>query len=237
MKQTLLTISMFFIGIFFPGPVIYAGVVKSSGQLENNYDIQQNIIIYDLLSSYQIPGGNQIRFRQKYIGANSNNTFNLPVFNRDGFGQISSSNPGQQVLYSSTKMVLDGMMIPQRQGSDFIETSVGTFLDSFKDDPTLRTIYFTSKDLKFSYNNKIRNGLQLEFDMEAMNFEKLRKQRLENSRENFRPLTKLEKQNLRLETGYLFGLIAESYKSIILISIGLLGFLFLFFRFFLNKYI
>ncbi|MCF8475152.1 MAG: hypothetical protein K9G26_10695 [Emcibacter sp.] len=117
------------------------------------------------------------------------------------------------------------------------ETAVGSFLDSFKDDPLMKTIYFTSRDLTFSYQKKIANLFQLGFDMEPSEYEKYMASLYENSEEPKIEYSDQEKNIMKEEASNLFRLISEYFSTILYFLAGMIGALYLFIRYILIKYI
>ncbi|MBL4894614.1 MAG: hypothetical protein JKY59_07085 [Emcibacter sp.] len=217
-------------------PAYYANatVIKSTDTLKNNYELHHRVIIYNNLSSYQNP-----KNKQKLI---SRDTSDYDLFNESNDGtqkqpDIDSNKLTRFPIKNPVQKTQSDLILDNEQNDDNENISVGSALDSFKEDPLLQTIYFTSKDLIFGYKKRIANIMQLGFDMETENYKKQRDlwgNRIEKIEQ---PLTDKEKAILKREGKILFGLIAESYKNIIYVILTMLAALLLSFRYILNRYI
>jgi len=116
-------------------------------------------------------------------------------------------------------------------------TSERTFLDHFKNDPKLRTIYFTSKDLVFSYKNSAKNIMSLGFDMKQSDYIKAARSDRRLNEKYERPATAHEKRNAAREFSGLKYYVTESYWVILSVLFILMAALYLSFRYVLNRHI
>jgi len=247
MRLSRLTIFMLLAGILVPVYQAKAVVITSADKWKSNYKIHHRIIIYDDLSSYQNTRNRQINNRQGLISLqfSSGNFFDdnvrvskiLPNIENTKLAQLPNNTSSLGPTYSLTSITQSNLIFGNKQADDYQEIPVGSSLESFKTDPLLQIIYFTSKDLMFNYKKKITNMLQLEFDMKSAghrnNTGPWRNRQLEKEK----PFTQYEQKILKQETKILFGFMTESYKVIVFVFIGMIGALFISFRYILNRYI
>jgi|GEM_PF-3536249 len=241
MKLFLVAISAVMAGFFISAQGACAGVVKSSNHPESNFDMHLRIVTHNDTSGTVYPTQSLLSLSQEnrlifFEDGNITSPGNDRDPDQNSFTRISINDGGLQDIYAASLLPRNNIILSREQQGDFVEGSVGTFLDSFSDEPTLRTIYFTSKELTFHYKRRMANLLQDSFDSEAENRIDFDRPWHKNT-EDFRPLTEQEKQALKRETHLLFGLISESYKNIFLVLLGMIGALYLSFHYILNKYI
>lgn len=217
-------------GIFIPEIEVNAGVIRSSDKRESNYAIHQRIIIYTKLSSYQNSDPNTYKYDLGLVGRqdsirNISNTLYLQSQTSPGFAKPDRS------------LLAHGITSRNQDYSDILTAPVGFFLEDFKNDPILKTIYFSSKDLIFSYQKKTANILQLGFDMDSDEKKQFKGPGRNALRIQERALTQRDKQRLKQENRSLFSQLSESYKTIIYVILAIFGTIYLSFRYVLNKYI
>lgn len=247
MRLGVLTIFLLLAGTFIPESSVNAGVIRSSDTRGSNYAIHQRIIVYNNLSSYQNNGNSPYNYDQVRIGRpySQNNTSDTPYAQSLPVSGISETEPSlfansissRNQTYSDILKIPVALLSGENINSLNQTNDVGTFLDNFKNDPLLKTIYFSSKDLIFSYQKKTGNILQLGFEMETDGKQRFKGPEAKNSRKIEQPLTQLEKNRLKQESKSLFSQISESYKTILYIILAISGTIFLIFRYILNKYI
>ena len=210
MKLALSIFCLLLASIFLIGNASYAGVVKTKNNLDRNYDIHYRVIIFNDLSSFQKNTKKQSLAKQYMISSSFDETISKPdnslSQDKDREDILAKKKP-DDISFATLSLAQEKQAL-----NDFGELPVGSFLDDFKDDPKLRTVYFTSKDLIFSYKRKIANSMNLGLEENPDSLENL-------SRLNFNnkelPLTSGDEERLKQESKFLFGLISESYKTII----------------------
>lgn len=247
MRLGILTIVIFFAGNFFAAYKASAGVIKSTDTLRSNYEMHHRVIIYDNLSSYRNVHRKTLDDKQKMINRLyfSNDTFEHKKNKSIGVNKLERINLTQFPISTSmlatpyiyTSKDRARLFLENDQGGNYMEMPVGSFLDSFKDDPLLRTIYFTSKDIIFSYRRKIANVLQLGFDVKANDYQYSNDSWKIQQEAAKRQLSQTDRHNIKPEDGRLFWLISEAYETALYAILAILATLYISFRYFLNKYI
>ncbi len=248
---------------FYPASNVNAVVIKSTDKLNNNYELHHKIINYNNLSSYQNNNkqnlislqnisdlliddqgkrsnspteNNEIKLTQFPIDTSDMETiFSLNITSKDQTDLLPENERGDNYQEKVISSFLDSFDNGKDNNDENI--LVGSFLDSFKDDPLLKSIFFTSKDLVFSYKRKIANVLQLGFESEESDYKKYVDTRNISPEEADRPLTAEERKNLKREAELLSGYISDSYLTIIYIFAAMFAAIYLSFRYILNKYI
>jgi len=139
--------------------------------------------------------------------------------------------------YNPASLFQDSLITGNDHFSDENVTSTGSFLDSFKDDPKFKTIYFTSKDLMFSYKKTVSNVMNLGFDMDANDYNQMIKSSPEINNRYQKSIAENETTKIAPGSGLIFQHISESFKTILFMLLTLVMALYLSFRYILNKYI
>jgi len=239
MRYNVTTLFIILTGFLLPVSQASAVVIKSIDPPKDNYEIHHRVIIYQNLSSYSTSGNRQTFTAQGMINSHSLDKYIQPLSIRNG-----NSPPGfppdvtNPIVPYSTVITPGNSIIPgEGQYISPQETVVGGFLDNLKDNPALRTIYFTSRDLIFGYRKNVTNVMQLGFNMDPDDYRKNRDFWGDNTEEDMKILTEREKNVIREQTGLILGIVSQSYKDIFLMLLALIGTLYLFFRYILNKYI
>ncbi|VAX06332.1 hypothetical protein MNBD_ALPHA03-132 [hydrothermal vent metagenome] len=247
MFLTLRTAFILLVGIVFPSVYAFAGIVKSPDKHGNNYALHHRIIIYNNAKKHQSQQSNSGVVSNRYIteailGAPP---IGSPTELKSQFNGISRPNdfanllPKSQRLnmpYASLSLSQDNFILDDSFNNDNT-ISTETFLDSFKDDPKFRTIYFTSRNLIFSYKNSARNIMNLGFDMTESDYIRASRSNEILNKKFERPPTASERRNATAEFSKLVHYTTESYKTILIAFLALMAALYLSFRYILNKYI
>ena len=238
MRLGVFTIFLLLAGAFIPESEVSAGVIKSPDKLDGNYAIHQRFIVYNNLSSYRnrgpAPNKYDVDLVRQPASVNNISASGFPEAESPFFSNgISSKNQTYSDILKIPVTLISGENPTTRNQ----QNDVGTFLDNFKSDPLLKTIYFSSKDLIFSYQKKTANILQLEFDMDADENKNFKGPVRNTSKITEKSLTQIEKKKLKHANKSLFLQISESYKTILYIILAIFGTIFLSFRYILNRYI
>ncbi len=243
MKLNILMIYIFMAGISFPVADVCAGVVKSSDRVESNYDLHHRIIIYNDLTSFQTTPDEK-RFVSREYSADrplikdAVRPVNMADLENAGLTPPPMYNLTLNTPYTSLSFMQSNLMSGEGEEESEIDSmSVGSFLDSFKDDPKFRTIYFTSKDLIFGYKKTIANVLNLDFDMENDDYRKMALSQSRHQNRFERELTESEKKHVIQEASHIFRYITESYKPILYTLLAMIASLYICFRYILSRYI
>lgn len=223
-----------------------AVVIKSIDQPENNYEIHYKVTIYQNFTSYDNPDNQRlfnarglinIRTPDEYsLTENDKYSKLLSQIKNDRLTGLSRNKSDPKSAYTTGFTLLTGTAPGEKLTGNSQNIITDSFLDDLKNDPSLRIIYFTSKDMIFSYKKKIVNVLQLGFNMDPNDYRNHRESWGDGLEEE-RVLKDEEKENLKRESGILFGLISQSYKNIFYVLLALGGALYICFRYFLNRYI
>jgi len=241
MLLTLRTAFIFLVGIAFPSVYAFAAVIKSPDKPDGNYALHHRIIIYHNAEESQNSHNNMARNRyitETILGAPA-------IGSPSKFNNISQPNNSANLLprsqrlnmpYASLSLSQDNFILDDSFNNDNT-ISTETFLDSFKDDPKFRTIYFTSRDLIFSYKNSAQNIMNLGFDMTESDYIRASRSNELLNKKFERPPTASERRNAAAEFSKLVHYTAESYKTILIAFLALMAALYLSFRYILNKYI
>ncbi|WP_339865380.1 hypothetical protein [Paremcibacter congregatus] len=219
--------ALLFPGLLAPLFASHAGIIQSDTKKKDAYELHHNIIIYNKLSSFQN------RREQNPPNIFDPAAFSTPqaaTFSPEGFSSLTSH---------SVPPLTQGIIEPAGPAFTSLPGAggvVGSFLDNFKDDPSLRTIYFTSKAITFGYQKKVANIMQLDFDMAQENY-----RQVEHTRDlGFAvegPLTDQEAVAIKQETRFIFGFLSQAYFDILLVLATMVGGLYLCFRYVLGRYI
>lgn len=247
MRSNLLTIFLLLAGFFVPVCEVNAVVIKSTDNLEKNYAIHHRTIIYNDLSSYQNSydkqrNNEQSIMNQKYptynsFNRNKNKLKNIENLEDTKLTQFSLNSPYLETTFPPVLNNQSDLIFNNGGRGNHEEVPLGSFLDDFKEDPLLLTIYFTSKSLIFGYKKKIANILQLGFDTEEKDYQTFRSSRKDSSLEMDSLIEKDEEKNLKQKNRFSPEITKDSYKNTIYVVIAMLAGLFLCFRYILNKYI
>ncbi|VAW04626.1 hypothetical protein MNBD_ALPHA01-1159 [hydrothermal vent metagenome] len=245
MKLIILTIFIFLAGISFPAGDACAGVVKSSDRMESNYALHHRIIIYNDLTSFQTKPDKKKFVSQEYSAdrpliKDAVKPVNMADFENGGRATLPIYNLTLNTPYTSLSFMQSNLMSGEGEGKEEGEIdsmSVGSFLDSFKDDPKFRTIYFTSKDLIFGYKKTIANVLNLDFEMENDDYKKLALSQSRNQNRFEKKLTESERKHVVQQASHIFKYITESYKPILYTLLAMIASLYICFRYILSRYI
>ncbi|MCF6216267.1 MAG: hypothetical protein L3J58_08835 [Emcibacter sp.] len=241
MILTLRAAFILLIGIVFPSAYAFAGIIKSPDKQDGNYALHHRIIIYHHAEKKQNPQNNMARNRyitQTILGApaiGSPSKFNN-ISRPDNSATLLPKSQRLDMPYAALSLSQDNFILDNSFNNDNT-ISTETFLDSFKDDPKFRTIYFTSKDLIFSYKNSARNIMNLGFDMTESDYIRASRSNEILNKKFERPPTASERKNAAAEFSKLVHYTAESYKTILIAFLALMAALYLSFRYILNKYI
>lgn len=236
MQLNVLTTFIFLImfGLFVPMHSSNAVVIKSTDKAKKNYEIHHRVIIYNNLSTYLNTDKKQNLISQQ----SSNFNFFDTIKTKDSKSQnFDNSRLTRFPISHSTSKNQSGFQFNNIGNNDYEEIPIGSFLDNFKDDPILQTIYFTSKDLIFGYKRKIANVMQIGFDMEAKKYNATTNFWSDRTETKEIQLTQEDQNAIKQENRILFGFIKESYKNIILVMLTMVAALLISFRYILNKYI
>lgn len=234
---------MLLIGIIFLIQGANASVIKSADNLKNNYKLHHRIILYNDLSSYSDPGrssqNNKKIFISKLYSADD-----ISGYNNDKTKILRDLENTRLPQYTAKSLnIITGFSLNRAKQDELINrhkndnVPVGSFLDTFKDEPILQTIYFTSKDLAFGYKKTIANSLQLDFNMNAIDYKNQEILWKRNMLQTERANTEAEKKNIKQETSLIFRLIVDSYKNILYVVLIIIVALYISFRYVLIKYI
>ncbi len=247
MRLGVFTIFILLAGRFIPADHANAVVIKSTDTLKSNYEMHHSVVIYNNLSSYQNIQKKTFDNKQTMISQlySTHDTFDSnkdkPISSNElekiNLTQFPISTSILETSYTYTSKERAKLFLENDQNDNYMEMPVGSFLDSFKNDPLLRTIFFTSKDLIFSYKKKIANILQLGFDMEANDYKNYHESWRNEQDTAKKRLGQKGGENMKREAGLLFGVISESYKTILYTILIILVTVYISFRYFLNKYI
>jgi len=239
MRYNVTTLFIILTGFLLPVSQGGAVVIKSIDPPKGNYEIHHRVIIYQNLSSYRTSGDQQTFTAQGRISGHSPDKYLQDFSMRNGNSPTKFSPEVTNPAAPYPTLITPGSNITPGQGQYISprETVVGGFLDNLNDNPTLRTIYFTSKDLIFSYKKKATSVMQLGFNMDPEDYRKHRDFWGDNTEADRRILTEKEKKVTGEQTGIILGIISQSYKNIFFILLALIGTLYLCFRYILNKYI
>ena len=243
MKLIILTIYIFLAGISFPVADACAGVIKSSDKMESNYALHHRIIIYNDLTSFQTKPDKKKFVSQEYSAnmpliKDAVKPVNITDLENAGLTPLPIYNLTLNTPYSSLSFMQSNLMSGESEEEGKIDNmSVGSFLDSFKDDPKFRTIYFTSKDLIFGYKKTIANVLNLDFDMENDDYKKLALSQSRNQNRFEKELTESERKHVVQQASHIFRYITESYKPILYTLLAMIASLYICFRYILSRYI
>ncbi len=239
MRYNVITLLIILTGFLLPVSQASAIVIKSIDPPKDNYEIHHRVIIYQNLSSYRRSGNRQSFTAQGLISGHSLDKYIQPLSMKNGNSPSEFSPDITNSIVPYSTMITPGNSIIPGKGQYISpqETVVGGFLDNLKDNPALRTIYFTSRDLIFGYRRNVTNVMQLGFNMDPDDYRKNRDFWGDNTKEDMRILTEREKKAIRQQTGLILGIVSQSYKDIFLILLALIGTLYLFLRYILNKYI
>ena len=166
------------IGISLQSYTANAGVIKPSNSIGSDYKLHHRTIIYNDLSSFQNLQKNEFlddknQDNDTLFSNEISKARDLDKEDNRQFSQRPLEDTNQKLKFSysslSTNKARD---IEEDKDGSLVVPVVGGFLDTFKDDPTFRTIYFTSKSLKFSYQKNIANIFSLGFQMDADDYKK-----------------------------------------------------------------
>jgi len=245
MEWRLGIISTLIIGLFLPIALSNAVVIVPTDALKSNDEIHQRIFFYSDLARSQNLGyqknseakklSKELRLNNRLLSADTlsddedeedPNLTNFPLHK-----------PDIKLKENFFSLPQSDALMTHSSENDLGATSVGSFLDSFKDDAALRTIYFTSKDLKFSYRKNVANILNLGFQMGADDYKNNKHIWAEEQKKLERELTGSEKKNINLEANSIFVYIATSYKKILYTLLFIVVSLYIIFRYILNRYI
>ncbi|PCI51233.1 MAG: hypothetical protein COB49_02585 [Alphaproteobacteria bacterium] len=247
MRLGLFTISIVLSGIFIPVYQASSGIIKSTDGLKTNYEIHHRIIIYNSLSSYRnindkMPGNEQNIINVPYgadnffVGKDIESRY-LPETKDTKPSRFPISISNLNGIYANS--LSTDLLLGHDHENHYQELQVGSFLDNFKNEPLLQTIYFSSKDLMFSYRRKVANILQLGFDMDAKDYkisgrsgEKMSWKNNPNDKERSR-----KEHLLKQKSGSFSMMVSESYETIFLVILTIFGAIYMSFRYILNKYI
>ena len=238
---------MLLTGIIFPIHGATASVIKPTGDLKDNYKLHHRVIIYNDLSSYrdsaktsQNTSGtliSQLYSADDFSGNNNDKTKIMKDIENLQLTQFSIKPLNMITGFSLNQQKQDELINGNKKANDHKDTTVGSFLNAFKDDPILQTIYFTSKDLAFGYKKTIANSLQLDFDMDAEDYKNQENLWKKNALRMDRDLTDEENKKIEQEARNIFRLIVDSYKNILYVVLVIFAALYISFRYFLIKYI
>ncbi|NOZ65174.1 MAG: hypothetical protein GXP00_01540 [Alphaproteobacteria bacterium] len=247
MRSNVLTILMLLTGIIFPIHGATASVIKPTGDLKDNYKLHHRVIIYNDLSSYRDSGKasqntsgtliSQLYSADDFSGNNNDKTKIMKDIENPQLTQFSIKPLNMITGYSLSQQKQDELINGNKKVNNHKDTTVGSFLNAFKDDPILQTIYFTSKDLAFGYKKTIANSLQLDFDMDAEDYKNQENLWKKNALRMDRELTDEENKKIEQEARNIFTLIVDSYKNILYVVLVIFIALYISFRYFLIKYI
>ncbi len=243
MLLTLRAAYILLIGLVFPSIHAFAAVVKSPDNHDSNYALHHRIIIYNNLENSRVPQNNKSNryITETILGAPSIRSSATSGFNDisrpDAFTNLLPKSQRLNMPYASLSLSREKSILGDDTFNNTDSISTETFLDSFKDNPKFRTIYFTSRDLIFSYKNSARNIMNLGFDMTESDYIRASRANEILNKKFERPQTALEKKNAAQEFGELMHFATESYKTILIAFLILIGALYLSFRYILNKYI
>ncbi len=238
---------MLLTGIIFPIHGATASVIKPTGDLKDNYKLHHRVIIYNDLSSYrdsaktsQNTSGtliSRLYSADDFSGNNNDKTKIMKDIENLQLTQFSIKPLNMITGFSLNQQKQDELINGNKKSTNHKDTTVGSFLNAFKDDPILQTIYFTSKDLAFGYKKTIANSLQLDFDMDAEDYKNQENLWKKNALRMDRELTDEENKKIEQEAGNIFRLIVDSYKNILYVVLVIFAALYISFRYFLIKYI
>jgi len=253
MRFNLLTLCMVLAGLLLPIYSASAGVITSSGPPSDKHDNPYKAIIYQNLSHNPVslrsfttqnlvnsPYLNRypLPYLNKYpLTGSTGSSSLLPTASRRQLSGFTLDNSNPEATYISGLARQNGPAAGENLNGDMPDVVIDAFLDKLKNDSSLRTIYFTSKDLVFNYRRQSSNILQLGFNMIPDDYKNYRSPWQENPNETEITLRGKEKNNLQQQAGILFGLISKSYKNIFYILLALSAALYICFRYILNKYI
>ena len=234
-------------GILIPAYEANAVIIKSTDTLQNNYSLHHRVIIYNDLASYKNTNNkhvknDQVKLSQQFSSYDRFDNIkdtpeNIPDLKNTKLTKFHISNSNMKKPYDFISSERANLDLKNSLNSNFDDLPIGTFLESFKEDPLLQTIYFTSKDMIFSYKKKIANVLQLGFDMDENDYKNFEGSWQQEQEALERLLYSKDNQNLKREARFLFGFILDSYKTIIYVILSILAVVYISFRYFLNKYI
>lgn len=240
MQLASMTCLIIMVGITLQAYAANAGVIKPSNSIGSDYKIHHRTIIYNDLSSFQNLRNHELSSGEKQYNKIflSDKIKKASDLNEEESMQPPLKNTNQKLKFSYSSLAPNkSRNIEEDKDGSLLVPVVGGFLDTFKDDPTFRTIYFTSKSLRFSYQKNIANIFSLGFQMDADDY---KRDNPDWNRFNDNPIegfTEKEKKNLVKERRFLFGLISESYKTILYSILAMVAALYLSIRYILSKYI
>lgn len=219
----------------------HADVITTPDKGDNNYNLHYRIVVQNAPQNSQNIKSGLTETISTYstdslLSKNISGSQDITAADSFSFTRFSAEQTRLKAPFVNDQLLQGNLGNGTNPNADFVDMSVGAFLDDLKDDPTLRTIYFTSKDLTFSYRKRVANLLKLGIEMEDGEEENIQHP-WRADREIAEQLTEQEKKILKRETGLLFGLISESYKNIFLVLLTMIGALYLSFHYILNKYI
>ncbi len=238
---------MLLTGIIYPIYGANASVIKPSGDLKDNYKLYHRVIIYNDLSSYGDSGKtsknssgtliSQLYSADNFSGNNNDETKIIEDIENPQLTQFSIKPLNMITGFSLSQQKQDELINGNKKANNQKDVTVGSFLNAFKDDPILQTIYFTSKDLAFGYKKTVANSLQLDFDMDAQDFKNQEELWKKNALRIDRALTEEENKKIEREARNIFRLLVDSYKNILYVVLIIFVALYISFRYFLIKYI
>lgn len=235
-RQMSMRVWIIFAAIFILTDESPAGIVKSGENQKRNYQIHHRTIIFNSLSTFQ----NSYKYDTQDLntGNRAGNSLLEDAGSFKGAKNITSSQSVElkrKFMLSSNVTEADNLENNGKRG--LADLSVGSFLDDFKNDPATENIYFTSKDLIFSYKSHVNSILQLDMDMDQNEKDILRQFEQDKLRRLEGGTSGNINRNRGLESLSIFNSISESYITVFYILLGLILILYAFFRFFMNKYI
>ncbi len=230
------------IGISLQSYTANAVIIKPSNSIGSDYKLHHKIIIYNDLSSFQNLHNHELsdgesEYNKIYLSKKIKKAGNLEREEKQ-LTQRPLEDTNQKLKFSYSSLASNkARNIEEDKDGSLVVPPVGGFLDTFKDDPTFRTIYFTSRALKFSYQKNVANIFSLGFQMDADDYKKDNPNWNRINDDPIKVSTEKEKKNLAKEGKILFGLISESYKTILYSILAMIAALYFSIRYILSKYI